>query len=123
MYFIYNQYSCEESLREAGFDIDEVKQFLCQDEIENLKAEVYAATEDRDCYEWKCDQYNSEINEMVELLYEIKNDLEAGRKTKAQLADKIRSFLEQFKRKFLTLDLKLCYNIIIEGNERWIDGF
>ncbi len=98
MKFIYSQYSCEESLREAGFDSDEindVRQYLCQDEVENLKAQLYAATEDRDYYEYRNDSKAQDINEMTEFLYEIKDDLVRGRKTKAVLAKKIEVFLEE----------------------------
>ena len=93
--FIYNQYSCEEALREAGFDLEQVKEYLCYDEIETLKADVYAATQDRDYYEAGCDEYNSALNERIDFLDEIENDLRVGRKTKAAIADKIRAFLNE----------------------------
>ena len=93
--FIYNQYSCEEALREAGFDLEQVKEYLCQDEIETLKADAYAATEDRDHYEWIADAISCDLNNAIELLYQIKTDLEAGRGTKKGLAENIRTFLEE----------------------------
>lgn len=93
--FIYNQYSCEEALREAGFDLEQVKEYLCQDEIETLKADAYAATEDRDHYEWVADENLRNYNDAIEFLYQVKNDLEAGRGTKRGLAENIRMFLEE----------------------------
>ena len=93
--FIYNQYSCEEALREAGFDLEQVKEYLYQDEIETLKADAYAATEDRDHYEWVADENLRNYNDAIEFLYQVKNDLEAGRGTKRGLAENIRMFLEE----------------------------
>ncbi len=94
MYFIYNEYSCIDALKEAGFDIDEIKKYLCQDEIDVLQNDLYAATEDRDYYEALVEDKTSEILDMLEFLYEIKDDLIKGSMTKIKLVEKIRAFLE-----------------------------
>ena len=93
--FIYNQASCEEMLQNAGFDIEEVKDYLCFDEIDKLKADAYAASEDRDYYEALADDYARALNEATNFLYDIKDALYAGRKTKNALADEINRFLTE----------------------------
>lgn len=89
--FIYNDYTCIEALEAKGFDVEEVKYYISEED--DLDARLKIMEEMYKDLEHYMDGLSSTLSETFDFLEDIERMLRKGRPTKEKIADQIARFL------------------------------